>query len=590
LFLFLEHKETKALFYHGGAVAALWYEKATKNGKEQKYARADNLVKKLNRTNDDNKQSRGYLSIVGNIKHYVSCRTTFFTQDGIQRILNMQKATQEIREAFDKTAKIHHPEEEENKAKEGKETAVKKTISRKRRRTNDPEHIIECSYDGCLRPIATSTSTLCTFHQEELKELQMEDQKMMMMTTTQQDPSWDPLGMMMMPLLKKVKMDQDKETKTKTVRWQCQVCTNEAAEGHLHCQDHLPASDTGNLSDSSPQLIFSIDPPKEEKIPLDVLEPSPIVVSAAAVVQAVPAPVPMAAKDTALSILQEQEATVAATVPMEDDTTMASGVVVLPSPQNFRCVDYKGQWPPSSAQKACQSEYKNTGRCEYHYKKIIGEPVVKSGRAHAHETRICHYPRCRKQPISDLVNYCGNDNHKIRPDNLGKRYCLTPLCMSILPPSPTSVLYCVLHDSNHRLRSATTTAAGRDACCIYDGECQEQVTNPSTSLLCDKHIQESKQRQEAINKAKQERKKEATAAVVIDEVAKLKAENEALKRQHQLSMDPEFAKLKLDFLNSVHAQAKLLVGLQLPDEFHNAVVEHMNATFEFVKEYAGRRL
>jgi hypothetical protein len=441
--------------------------------------------------------------------------------------------------------------------------------------------------------------TLCNFHQAEAVELKQEEdearnsknalmlQGMMLDNDTTLEPPTQEEDSSAPPPTKKLKTKEGEESK-KSVRWQCLNCNKEAVEGMTHCSDHIPSPD---LSDTAPRMIFSVEP-------LALPEPAPKAVPVVPAVVSLPI---LAA--TAISILLDSSSS----VPMEDDKNVSSGPgVLLPDEKPaFICADMlRRRGRPHKNGVSCFDEFKDTGRCEYHYNKLTGVPVIMGSRT----GRVCHYPSCKSSPISPLVNCCANETHKIRPDNQGARYCQTPYCFSILPPlaSATSVLesHCILHKQGPtRARVSKARVIQEDTICTWDAECQETIADPN-SLLCGKHHQESKARQEAVNKAKQEKKNQQPPPMMIDltvaqetkktpdqsEVDKLKAENEALQRQLKLNTSVAFMCNKTDMLKSLLRQAEYLKTLYLPAEQHKEILTHLEAVHNLVKEFAGRRV
>jgi hypothetical protein len=324
---------------------------------------------------------------------------------------------------------------------------------------------------------------------------------------------------------------------------------------------------------------------------------------------------------------------------MEDDVSSGPGIVLPPEETPvFVCADIrrrKGR--PHKNGTSCLKEFKDTGRCEFHYNKLTGG-LVSTGK------RVCHYLGCQHSPPSELINFCGDEAHKIRADSQGVRYCKTPLCLSILSPGGPEY-HCILHEqAPARARPSKARTVQEDTTCTWDGKCQETIADPD-SMFCGIHHQKSKARQEAVNKAKQEKKQppvidlvtvqetkqekkqqeqppmidiitvqetkevpeqqETKQSPMIDiitiqetkqekppqsEVDKLRAENEALQRQLKLNSSIAFMCNKTDMLKSFNRQAEYLKCLYLPKEQHKEILGHLDAMHHLVKEFAGRRV
>ena len=585
----VENKETKDLLYHSPAIATIWYKPCVRHNRAEKFAASSSIVQYLNDTGDD------YLCIEGG--GLKGGRTAYLTQEGLKKTLQKRKADDKLYVLFGLPVPQPQPKEESKSAAEGEEENKKEEKQKKKKRKRqEVEHVIQCGHHGCLRSVPTSLDTLCNFHQAEADECKQEEearnsknalmlQGMMLDNDTtleppaqeeEEDSSAAP------PPTKKLKTKEEGEEskkEKKSVRWQCLNCNKEAVEGMAHCSDHIPSPD---LSDTAPQLICSVEP---------LALPKPAVTFAAA----------------AMAILTKKAMeSSSSTVPMkDDDKNMSSGPgVVLPSPEQepaFVCADIpRRNGRTRHSCESCLKEFKDTGRCEFHYNKLTGGLVTMG----LQTRRMCHYPSCKQSPPSELINFCGDEAHKIRPDNQGARYCKTPTCLSVLSPGG-SEFHCILHAHipPARARASKARVIQEDTICTWDGECQETIADPN-SLLCGKHHQESKARQEAVNKAKQEKKQKQPPPMVVDltvaqetkktldqsEVDKLKAENEALQRQLKLNTSVAFMCNKTDMLKSLLRQAEYLKTLYLPAEQHKEILTHLEAVHNLVKEYAGRRV
>jgi hypothetical protein len=599
----IENKETKDLLYHTPAVATIWYKPCVRNNnRAEKFAASSSIVQYLSDTGED------YLFIEGS--GLKGGRTAYLTQEGLKKTLQKRRAEDKLYTLFN--LPVPSPQEQPPKTQQEEQEAEKK--QKKKRKRPEVEHVLQCGHHGCLRSVPTSVDTLCNFHQAEAEELKQEeaardsknalilqgmmlehDEHKQISTPQEEEPSSTPP-----PPTKKLKTNGEESKKEKkSVRWQCLSCSKEAEEGLMHCSDHIPPSPDFGLSDTTPQILFSTVEP------LALPEPAP---KATPVV-----PAAIVSPPVATAILLDSS------VPMEDDDKNVSsgpGIVLLsppPLPEEtkpvFICADIlrrrRGQIHQNGNGKSCLEEFKNTGRCEFHYNKLTGAPVFMGSTLR----RTCHYPSCKHSPPSEMINFCGDEAHKIRPDNQGARYCKTPTCLSLLSSDP-SEFHCILHKNipPAQLRaSSKARVIQEDTICTWDADCQETIADPN-SLLCGKHHQESKARQEAVNKAKQEKKqlllqsppmmidltaqetKKAPEQQQQSEVDKLKAENEALQRQLKLNTSVAFMCNKTDMLKSLLRQAECLKTLYLPVEQHKEILTHLEAVHNLVKEFAGRRV
>jgi hypothetical protein len=458
-----KHKKTGEIYYHAAGVATVFFEP----NEGRKSADARLIVRKLK------DKGRGLYTHIGN------SRIVYLTARGLQIVLPLLDAKDEIVAAFAQEPMTTTTQEEEEDKNQ-----------KKRKRDEDDKQAL---------PLSVNQDTV-------------------------QDQS---------PPEKKAKTgngEEDKKEK-KQVRWQCMHqagCTQESREGTALCDQHTPKPVEALFQDSQVQVMHI----ESSTIPLAVLSESPQVVSAApAVKDAFPgfisAVIPHEFKKDA-----EEYSTGSGVVLMEDGDD-DFGVIVktkkLKANNNSnkpRVVlmeeedekkkekdkeEYKPLFKPSIFGEVfrcldetvrCQTpEYKKSGRCEYHYKKLNGLPVEKKNRSGegTHTWFPCHYERCNGSAnnIASGLRYC-SEAHKNRKDGLGIHYCVEQGCKE--QAFKNDGKYCSKHHPNR---------------CNYDNDCRE-VLEGTGAGFCDVHLKLFQKQQEDIRAAK--KKKEV---IVIPEERKL---------------------------------------------------------------------
>jgi hypothetical protein len=311
--------------------------------------------------------------------------------------------------------------------------------------------------------------------------------------------------------------DEKEEVKKekKQVRWQCMHqagCDQESLEGTTLCALHTPPPKPQPVEalfqDSQVQLVHI--PSSPVSIPQAILSEPPRVVSAAPEVKD---PFP-----GFISVVIPHEI-------KEDNFSAASGVVLMEDDDRGSHEDaekkkeeYKPLFKPSvfgevfrclDETARCQTpEYKKSGRCEFHYKKLNGLPVQKKNRSGEgmHTWYPCHYERCNGSAnnIASGLRYC-SEAHKNRVDGLGIHYCVEQGCKE--QAFKNDGKYCAKHHPNR---------------CNYDNDCQV-VLEGTGAGLCDAHLKLFQKQQEEIRAQKQkEMKMKKTPVIVIpDEDRKL---------------------------------------------------------------------